>query len=66
MSKKKITSKFGWKYTGHSEQPDGVVVNFVDHHGEMHTIRSRYLVGCDGGGSTVKRSADIKMIGGEI
>jgi hypothetical protein len=41
MSKKKITSKFGWKYTGHSEQPDGVVANFVDLQRQMGHFRGR-------------------------
>lgn len=66
LAKKNIISRFGWKYLSHVEDDTGVVASFVDIHGNHHSIRARYLVGCDGGGSRVRRTAGIQMIGGPM
>jgi 2-polyprenyl-6-methoxyphenol hydroxylase-like FAD-dependent oxidoreductase len=58
-----IDSHFGWKYLSHAETADGVEAKFVDTKGEEHTVRSKYLVGADGGASRVRRNAGIKMLG---
>jgi FAD-dependent monooxygenase len=61
-----ITAKFGWKYISHNEDVNGVTVNFADLNGNTHNVRGRYLVGCDGGGSRVRRTAGIAMRGGPM
>lgn len=33
---------------------------------ETHIVRSKHLIGCDGGSSRVRKTAGIKMIGGQI
>lgn len=66
LEKLNITTKFGWKYTSHNEDANGVTVNFTDLDGNAHTMRGRYLVGCDGGGSRVRRTAGIQMQGGPM
>lgn len=61
-----IRGKFGWKYLHHVEDHDGVLATIVDQNGEQHTLKSRYLVACDGGGSRVRKTAGIGMIGGPM
>lgn len=61
-----IKARFGWKYLTHVEDADGVLATFVDVHGHEHTVRGRYLVGCDGGSSRVRKTARIKMVGGQM
>lgn len=52
--------------TSHTEDATSVVANFIDIHGEYHSVRGKYLVGCDGGSSRVRRMAGIKMSGGPM
>lgn len=59
-------SNFGWTYTGHVETGDGVTATFTDDSGEVRTVRARYLVGCDGGSSQVRKNAGLKMLGGQM
>lgn len=66
LTKTHVQSRFGWKYLSHVEDGDGVVTTFVDTDGQTHTVRSRYLIGCDGGSSRVRKAAGIKMIGGQM
>ncbi|KAI3008885.1 hypothetical protein CBS147346_2320 [Aspergillus niger] len=61
-----VTSKVGWTYTNHVETHDGVTATFIDGTAATRTVRTRYLVGCDGGSSRVRKSAGIKMLGGQI
>lgn len=58
-----IDGHFGWKYLSHTESPDGVESVYVDTEGLEHVVRSKYLVGADGGSSRVRRDAGIKMLG---
>ncbi|GAA3287943.1 FAD-dependent oxidoreductase [Dactylosporangium vinaceum] len=52
----------GWTATGVRVTPDGVAVTAADGSGEArHTIRARYVVGCDGAASTVRRCAGIEL-----
>lgn len=66
LERTKVRSRFGWKYLSHIEDVNGVVATFVDIYGLEHTVRSKYLVGCDGGSSRVRKTAGIKMIGGQM
>lgn len=61
-----MTSRFGWTYMGHVEAADGLTATFIDTEGQTHTVRARYLVGCDGGSSKVRKAASIKMVGGQM
>lgn len=65
-SKTHVRSRFGWKYLFHVEDQDGVIATFVDVHGQQHTVRSQHLVACDGGSSRVRKTAGIKMVGGQM
>ncbi|CAB3708542.1 2,4-dichlorophenol 6-monooxygenase [Achromobacter deleyi] len=50
--------------TGFEDTGDDVIVTARDHaRGEPVTFRGRYLVGCDGAGSVVRRQLDIPMVG---
>ena len=61
-----VRSRFGWKYLFHVEDQDGVIATFVDVHGQQHTVRSQHLVACDGGSGRVRKTAGIKMVGGQM
>ena len=65
-SKSHVRGRFGWKYLFHVEDQDGVIATFVDVHGQQHTVRSQHLVACDGGSSRVRKTAGIKMVGGQM
>lgn len=49
----------GWELTGITQDADGVTA-----HGP-ETLRARYLVGCDGGRSTVRKLLDVSFQGTE-
>ena len=53
----------GQRVEGFREHADGVDVLVRGGAGESETMRARYLVGCDGGGSTVRRQLGIAMVG---
>ncbi|WP_321862282.1 bifunctional 3-(3-hydroxy-phenyl)propionate/3-hydroxycinnamic acid hydroxylase [Pseudomonas paraveronii] len=49
---------------GSFEQSDSaVVLNLKDQHGRSERLNARYLIGCDGGNSLVRRSLDISFEG---
>ncbi|KAL4988387.1 FAD binding domain-containing protein [Aspergillus falconensis] len=52
-----------WRYVGHVEEENKVKVRVVDADGNEHTVVGRFLVGCDGGKSAVRKAAGIEMIG---
>src|SRR5262245_38356145 len=52
--------RFATKVTGLEQDADHVVVTAINAGGESETIRGRYVVGTDGGRSTVRRLADIE------
>jgi 2-polyprenyl-6-methoxyphenol hydroxylase-like FAD-dependent oxidoreductase len=66
LEERSIDGRFGWKYQSATEDESGVTSLFIDLEGQAHTVRSKYLIGCDGGGSRVRRSAGIRMIGGYL
>jgi FAD-dependent monooxygenase len=61
-----IDSHFGLKFETLTESDDGVVSELVDESGEKHVVKSQYVIGCDGGGSRVRRSLGIELIGGPM
>ncbi|OJI99385.1 hypothetical protein ASPVEDRAFT_50850 [Aspergillus versicolor CBS 583.65] len=61
-----ISFQSEWKFVGLVEEGDRVKTRFVDLQGREHVVTARYLVGCDGGRSTVRREAKIRMVGGQV
>ncbi|MGA0571362.1 FAD-dependent oxidoreductase [Variovorax sp. VNK109] len=56
--------RLGWRFEGFAQDADGVTAQSVDvATGEQQTIRARYMVACDGGGSPVRRSLGIRYAG---
>ena len=49
-----VTVRFGCELLSFAEEDDRVVARVRDLDGREQTIRSQYLVGCDGGSSTVR------------
>jgi FAD-dependent monooxygenase len=58
-----IEAYFGWKYLTHVETSDGVYSTFIDTEDDEHVVHSQYLVGTDGGSSSVRKTTGIKMFG---
>jgi 2-polyprenyl-6-methoxyphenol hydroxylase-like FAD-dependent oxidoreductase len=61
-----INERFGWKHQSAIEDETGLTSTFIDLEGQMHTIWSKYLIGGDGGGSRVRKTAGIRTIGGYL
>ena len=61
-----ITSIFGWTLQTLVESEVDVVSRFVDIQGGNHTVKSKYVIGCDGAGSKVRRSIGIELSGGPV
>ena len=60
-----IDSIFGLKLESLVESDKGVEAHLTDVvSGEQHIIDSQYVIGCDGGGSRVRRSIGATLIGG--
>ncbi|MEU5870399.1 FAD-dependent monooxygenase [Glycomyces sp. NPDC047369] len=57
-----VAVELGGEFTGFTEDGDGVTAIFR-HRGWKEEIRARYLVGCDGAGSTVRKRAGISFLG---
>ena len=61
-----ITSIFGMKFESLVETEDGVESYLTDAAGESHLVKSKYVIGCDGAGSRVRRSIGGTLIGGPV
>jgi FAD-dependent monooxygenase len=48
------------------ETDDGVESQLIDSAGETHVIKSKYVIGCDGAGSHVRRTIGGNLIGGPV
>ncbi len=55
--------RFSAKVTGLEQSADDVAVTLTNAQGESEKLRGRYLIGADGGRSTVRRLADIEFEG---
>jgi len=60
---KSITARYGWQLMSFVQDDQGVSAVLQDLQGAQHEVRSRYLVGCDGGRSTVRKALDIPLEG---
>ncbi len=64
MSSSYITLKYGWKFN-HLEQDDDGVTAWIENSEtkDEQKVYSNYLVGCDGGNSSVRRDLGIGLTG---
>ena len=58
-----VRVKYGCRFESLSQRPDGVSALARDSDGNPVTIDAKYLVGCDGGGSAVRRQLGIRLRG---
>jgi 2-polyprenyl-6-methoxyphenol hydroxylase-like FAD-dependent oxidoreductase len=58
-----LAVKFGHEFISCTENAEGVTAQVRKTNGETITIRARYLVGCDGGASTVRKQLRFNMEG---
>ncbi|KAH0845670.1 2,4-dichlorophenol 6-monooxygenase [Fonsecaea pedrosoi] len=61
-----IDSHFGWKFERLTESDTGVECELTDTSGETHRVKAQYVVGCDGGGSRVRKEIGINLTGGPV
>ena len=57
-----VTLRYGTAVESFAQDADGVTTT-IRSDGTTETVRSRYLVGCDGGGSVVRRALGIGLAG---
>ena len=60
---KPITAHYGWQLLSFAQDDHGVSAVLQDRQGARHEVRTRYLVGCDGGRSTVRKALGIPLEG---
>ncbi len=58
-----VDTRYGWEFRGFTQDDEGVTVEVSDPSAAPHTIRTRFLVGADGGRSTVRSSAGLQLCG---
>lgn len=58
-----VTVRFGCELTSFAQDAGSVSAHVVDRGGREETIRAAYLVGCDGGSSTVRKQLGIRHQG---
>jgi 2-polyprenyl-6-methoxyphenol hydroxylase-like FAD-dependent oxidoreductase len=58
-----VTVRYGCELVDFAQDKDGVMVSVQTVAGKREELRARYLAGCDGGTSTVRRKLDIKLEG---
>jgi 3-(3-hydroxy-phenyl)propionate hydroxylase len=58
-----VTLRSGVFVTGYSQDADGVMVSLTTGDGPAEQVRARYLVGADGGRSTIRGIAGIELTG---
>ena len=54
---------FGRELESFEQNEQGVLLNLKDQQGRSERLKARYLIGCDGGNSLVRRSLDISFEG---
>ena len=57
-----VTVRYGCEFVSLSQDEHGVIARVRDA-GGSHSLRARYLVGCDGGGSAVRKELGIQLRG---
>lgn len=58
-----VRVKYGCRFESLTERPDGVSAIARGSDGEALTIDAKFAVGCDGGGSAVRKQLEIKLRG---
>ncbi len=58
-----VAVKFGHELQSFSQDDDGVTAQIRTSGGEILSIRAKYVVGCDGGSSSVRKQLNFKMDG---
>jgi 2-polyprenyl-6-methoxyphenol hydroxylase-like FAD-dependent oxidoreductase len=58
-----LTLRHGWRLAGFEDRGDHVLATLEDEAGVQREVEADWLVGCDGGGSVVRRSLGIRMHG---
>ncbi|SDP01385.1 2-polyprenyl-6-methoxyphenol hydroxylase [Streptomyces sp. cf386] len=58
-----VTVEWGVKLTGFAQRPDRVEVRLEHADGAPETAEASWLVGCDGGHSTVRRTLGLPLLG---
>jgi 2-polyprenyl-6-methoxyphenol hydroxylase-like FAD-dependent oxidoreductase len=58
-----VVVRYGCELTGFEQAADGVQATVCDLDGSATVVRALYLVGCDGGVSTVRKRLGIKLSG---
>ncbi len=58
-----VTVRYGCEFEAFAQDADGVEVVVRPEGGEPERLRAQYLVGCDGGGSAVRRQLAIPLRG---
>ena len=58
-----VDVRFGCEVVGFEQDADGVVVTVRARDGATSQVRAAYLVGCDGGSSTVRKQLGIALDG---
>jgi 2-polyprenyl-6-methoxyphenol hydroxylase-like FAD-dependent oxidoreductase len=58
-----VTVRFGCQFLSLRQDADGVTARVRTSKGEIQDLRAAYLVGCDGGASTVRKELGIELNG---
>lgn len=58
-----VELRTGWSALGCSQKGEGVQLVASDRNGVLHNLTASYLIGCDGGRSTVRNDLQISMAG---
>jgi 2-polyprenyl-6-methoxyphenol hydroxylase-like FAD-dependent oxidoreductase len=58
-----VTVRFGWEFLSLRQDGDGVTARMRSSKGDEQEMRAAYLVGCDGGASTVRKELGIGLSG---
>jgi 2-polyprenyl-6-methoxyphenol hydroxylase-like FAD-dependent oxidoreductase len=59
-----VSLRHGWRFLDFTEDAEGVTSRIEEvATGTVETVRSRYLVACDGGGSGIRKALGIRMNG---
>jgi 2-polyprenyl-6-methoxyphenol hydroxylase-like FAD-dependent oxidoreductase len=58
-----VTVRYGCELTSFEQDANGVTAQVRSMDGASSALRAAYMVGCDGGGSLVRRQLDIKLKG---
>jgi 2-polyprenyl-6-methoxyphenol hydroxylase-like FAD-dependent oxidoreductase len=61
-----VTLLYRHRLESFRDDGDHVTADITDAAGKPVSIRSRFLVGCDGAGSTVRRALGVKLLGSEM